>query len=133
MAQVYGFATQSGGAVRIDSEIDRGTEIILHLPRLERDPSLIASHLADLDIGRHSAEAADRVLLVEDDEEVAVLVSEMLDQLGYEVFRTARATSALGALANERDFDLAFSDIMMPGGMSGVDLAKEVQARRPHL
>gem|GEM_PF-2000980 len=77
--------------------------------------------------------AQGRILFVEDDDEVAALVREMLAQLGYEVLRAASAAAALGALANERHVDLVFSDIMMPGGMSGLDLAREVRARRPGL
>ena len=67
------------------------------------------------------------MLLVEDDDEVAALVGEMLDQLGYEVTRVASAAAALGALADGRRIDLVFSDIMMPGGMDGVELAREVR------
>jgi CheY-like chemotaxis protein len=73
------------------------------------------------------------VLLVEDDDEVARLVSDMLDQLGYGVVRTASASGALGALADGRQIDLVFSDIMMPGEMDGVGLARELRLRRPHL
>jgi signal transduction histidine kinase/CheY-like chemotaxis protein len=133
LAQVYGFATQSGGTVRIDSKVDQGTEVILFLPRSADQPSPVVSHLIDLRGERPNPKTMGRVLLVEDDDEVATLVNEMLDQLGYDVFRVASAAAALGALANDRAFDLVFSDVMMPGGMSGVDLAKEVQARRPHL
>jgi CheY-like chemotaxis protein len=57
----------------------------------------------------------------------------MLDQLGYEVTRAASATAALGALANGRPVDIVFSDIMMPGGMNGVDLAHEIRRRRGDL
>jgi CheY-like chemotaxis protein len=90
-------------------------------------------HLVDLNVGRPDAGKAGRVLLVEDDDEVAALVSEMLDQLGYDVTRTASAAAALGALADGRHVDILFSDIMMPGGMNGVDLAIEAQGRREHL
>ena len=72
-------------------------------------------------------------MLVEDDDEVAVLVSEMLGQLGYEVTRVASAAAALGALANGRHVDVVLSDIMMPGGMNGVELAREVRRRRSGL
>jgi CheY-like chemotaxis protein len=73
------------------------------------------------------------VLLVEDDDEVATLVREMLHELGYEVTRTASAEAALGALANGRRVDVVFSDIMMPGEMDGVDLGREIRARRRNL
>ena len=73
------------------------------------------------------------MLLVEDDREVAALTSEMLDSIGYEVTHVASPAAALGALANGRRFDVVFSDVMMPGGMSGVDLAREIQRRRPDM
>ena len=58
------------------------------------------------------------ILLVEDDDEVGAIVTEMLEQLGFEVTRAASAAAALGALANNRKVDLVFSDVMMPGGMN---------------
>ena len=61
------------------------------------------------------------------------IVIEMLEQLGYAVTRTASASAALGALANDRAIDLVFSDVMMPGGMNGVDLAREIHRRRRDL
>ena len=73
------------------------------------------------------------VLVVEDDDEVAALVTEMMEQLGYKVTRAASAAAALGALSNGRVVDLVFSDIMMPGGMNGVDLAREIHRRRGNL
>jgi len=133
LAQVYGFATQSGGRVQIDSAVGRGTEVSLLLPRSAEQPGHTVSHLVDLSVGRARSRSQGRILFVEDDDEVAALVREMLAQLGYEVLRAASATAALGALANERPVDLVFSDIMMPGGMSGLDLAREVRARRPGL
>jgi signal transduction histidine kinase/CheY-like chemotaxis protein len=133
LAQVHGFATQSNGSVEIDSEVGRGTSISLFLPRTEKQPAADQHHLIDLHVERRHPGAAGCVLLVEDDDEVAKLVAEMLYQLGYEVTRAASAAAALGALANGRHVDLVFSDVMMPGGMNGVDLAREIQARRRGL
>ena len=133
LAQVHGFATQSHGAVRIDSEVGRGTIITLYLPRSERMPSADRHHLVDLHVEREKNRTAGSVLLVEDDDEVAALVSEMLDELGYQVIRAGSAVAALGALANGRKVDIVFSDIMMPGGMNGVELAREIRARRGDL
>ncbi|MCW5734895.1 MAG: response regulator [Enhydrobacter sp.] len=138
LAQAYGFARESGGTVHIDSEVGRGTRIVLTLPRSFDAPlALDGRHVNGVRAGTrkpNSSEAGGgRVLLVEDDEEVARLVSEMLDQLGYDVLRTAGASAALGALANGRAIDIVFSDIMMPGEMDGVGLAREVKARRPEL
>lgn len=131
LAQVYGFAQQSGGTVEIQSELGAGTTITLMLPR---------SHNAVVEesaAGPSSAMAPNArqgsVLLVEDDVEVAALVRDMLTDLGYEVVQTSNPDAALGALANFRQLDLVFSDIMMPGGKSGLDLAREVRLRRPAL
>jgi len=129
LAQVHGFATQSRGTVRIRSTLGQGTSIELYLPRSSRTP--VKTHpLVDLKVGRQKATDHGRILLVEDDDEVAALVSEMLAQLGYEVTRAASAAAALGALADGRSIDLIFSDVMMPGGMNGVELAREVRRRR---
>ena len=131
LAQVYGFAQQSGGTVQIDTEVGRGTTSRLPaaLARDCRRPTQRPSGRAPRRPSRRPRHG--HVLLVEDDDEVAALVGEMLDQLGYEVMRAASAAAALGALANGRRVDVVFSDIMMPGGMNGVELAREIRRRRP--
>jgi CheY-like chemotaxis protein len=133
LAQVYGFATQSGGTVRIDSKVGGGTTISLYLPRSGHAPSDGQRHLVDLHNSKSRSHNEGCILLVEDDDEVAVLVSEMLDQLGYDVTRAASAAAALGALADGRTVDIVFSDVMMPGGMNGVELAREIQRRRSDM
>ncbi|PWE80588.1 histidine kinase [Bradyrhizobium sp. SUTN9-2] len=132
LAQVHGFATQSRGTVRIQSKVGRGTSIELYLPRSFETPS-DERHLIDLTRVRPKKSNQGQILLVEDDNEVAALVSEMLGQLGYEVTRASSAAAALGALADGRPIDLIFSDIMMPGGMNGVELAREVRTRRSDI
>ena len=77
--------------------------------------------------------ARPHVLLVEDDAEVASLVEEMLRAIGYDVMHAMSAKAALGALADGRRIDLVFSDIMMPGGTNGIELAREIRRRRPGL
>lgn len=132
LAQVHGFATQSRGMVRIRSEVGQGTSIELYLPRSHRVPPK-ERHLIDLNMVRPKRDNHGRILLVEDDEEVAALVSEMLGQLGYEVTHAASGVAALGALADGRAVDLIFSDIMMPGGMNGIELAREIKRRRSDI
>jgi signal transduction histidine kinase/CheY-like chemotaxis protein len=129
LAQVHGFAIQSHGVVRIDSAVARGTTVNLYLPRSDKAPRNIHQS-GDLSVEVMSERSAGSVLLVEDDNEVAKLASEMLDQLGFEVVHVSSATAALGALANGRSIDLVFSDIMMPGEMNGVELAREIRKRR---
>ncbi len=140
LAQVYGFVHQSGGSVSVDSTVGQGTTITLLLPRTlgaTHERTLGATHAAELKLldykTVHAPLDGGTVLLVEDEDEVAALVTEMLQQLGFLVTRTASAEAALGALANERVVDLLFSDVMMPGAMNGIDLAREVRRRRPQL
>jgi len=132
LAQVHGFATQSRGTVRIKTEVGRGTSIELYLPRSSHLPSQ-KRDLIDFSRTRPRKGNHGQILIVEDDDEVAALACEMLAQLGYEVTRAASAAAALGALADGRSVDLIFSDIMMPGGMNGVELAREIKRRRSDI
>ncbi len=133
LPQVYGFAKQSGGAVRVASTIGRGTTVTLFLPRTDELPMHLKSAATADAGGARPPALVGSVLLVEDDDEVATLVTEMLQELGYRVTRAASAESALGALANERQVDLVLSDIMMPGAMNGLGLLRELKLRRPGL
>ncbi len=133
LAQVYGFAKQSEGAVRVRSAIGEGTTVELLLPRSHSMPASETRPVIDFRDDATMRTKAGTILLVEDDDEVATLVTEMLGEMGYEVTRAASAQAALGALANDRPVDIVFSDIMMPGGMNGVELAREVRRRRPGL
>lgn len=131
LAQVHGFVTQSGGTISIVSEVGKGTTVTLCLPR-----SAVAPEAADATTTAKDQthdQVKGHVLLVEDEDEVAALVSEMLAELGYEVTRAVSAAAALGALANGRNVDLVFSDVMMPGGMNGLELSREIHRRRPTL
>ena len=129
LAQVYGFAKQSGGTVLAESSLGVGTTITLLLPRSQRQASTASQEDTRTRTQRESL--AGSILLVEDDDEVATLVSEMLRELGYSVTRAASSEAALGALADGRIVDLVFSDIMMPGPMNGFELAHEIRRRRP--
>ena len=132
LAQVYGFAKQSGGHVDIQSEPGKGTTVRLFLPRTHKIPgeTYAPAEIVESTGGRPFE---GQVLLVEDDNEVAALAAEMLKSIGFGVTRVASPTAALGALANDRRVSLVFSDIMMPGSMSGVELAREIRKRRPGL
>jgi signal transduction histidine kinase/CheY-like chemotaxis protein len=133
LPQVYGFAKQSGGMVQIDSEPGQGTNVTLLLPRSMRQPAAIEAQPSDPETKQPVRRSAGCVLLVEDDDDVAALVAEMLEQIGYDVLRAPSATAALAMLANGRAVDIVFSYVMMPGGMNGVDLARELRRRRPGL
>lgn len=129
LSQVYGFATQSGGAMTIESEVGQGAQINLFLPRAEHAADTARPAAAP---PMESAAASGDVLVVEDDDGVAELVCEMLNTLGYRPLRVATAAAALTALEREKA-DLVFSDVIMPGGMNGVELATEIRKRRPEL
>jgi signal transduction histidine kinase/ActR/RegA family two-component response regulator len=133
LPQVYGFAQQSGGRVTIASEVGVGTIVTLLLPRSLRDPD-VAPRTADVTSAPATKPDAGRrgqILLVEDDREVATLTHELLSSLGFAISHVASAEAALGALANSRHIDLVLSDIMMPGGVSGLQLAREIRRRYP--
>jgi signal transduction histidine kinase/CheY-like chemotaxis protein len=132
LAQAHGFARASKGAVRIESTVGRGTKVSLFLPRTLKTPARPDNLLAEAS-PETAAASAGQVLLVEDDDEVAALTVEMINELGYETTRVASAEAALGALANKREIDIVFSDVMMPGPMNGVELAQEIRRRRPNL
>jgi signal transduction histidine kinase/ActR/RegA family two-component response regulator len=133
LAQVYGFVTQSGGAVSIESELGRGTTVVLYVPRTLQNPALATDNVANVPAPLRVRGSAGSVLLVEDNDDVAELVSEMLDELGYEVMRAASAQAALESLSKASGIDVVFSDIMMPGDMDGVDLASKIRATKPKL
>jgi PAS domain S-box-containing protein len=131
LPQVYGFAQQSGGTVKVESVVGRGTTVSLLLPRSEVAPAQPAEERVDLDNTSRRRALKGSILLVEDDDEVAALVTEMLSELGYRTTRVASAQAALGALQDDREIDLVFSDVMMPGSMNGLELAHEIRRRRP--
>ena len=133
LPQVYGFAQQSGGMVKVQSEVGRGTTVLLWLPRSEVAPMHPAEMGANSESASRHRALKGSVLLVEDDDEVAALVTEMLNELGYRTTRVASAQAALGALADHREIDVVFSDVMMPGPMNGLELAHEIRRRRPGL
>ena len=134
LPQVYGFAHQSGGRVSIQSEVGAGTIVTLLLPRSLREPATAgAADLAGAAVPRSDGERQGHVLLVEDDREVSALTREMLSCLGFSVTHVTHSDAALGALANGRAVDVVLSDIMMPGGVSGLELAREIGRRHPDL
>ena len=134
LPQVYGFAQQSGGRAAIESTVGVGTTVTVLLPRSLRLPVVPASgDNASGDVSASDGGRKGHVLLVEDDKEVSALTREMLTSLGFSVTHVASPEAALGALANDRAIDVVLSDIMMPGGVSGLELAREIRRRHVDL
>ncbi len=130
LSQIYGFVNQSGGVVRLDSVVNEGTRFSLVLPRSKTAPLEVE---APAQVVTERSEDGVKVLVVEDDDNVAAFVSEMLQELGRKCVRVGGASAALGALSQDPGFDIVFSDIIMPGGMNGIELAREIRKRRPDL
>jgi two-component system, NtrC family, sensor kinase len=129
LSQVYGFAKQSGGTATITSTEGRGTAITIYLPRSRDEPQTPSPQSQ----AQAPAEPAGTVLLVEDNADVAEVGADYLRQLGYRVRSVANAQAALAALRLDSDVDLVFSDILMPGGMNGLDLARAIGERFPTM
>lgn len=129
LSQVYGFARQSGGSVDIESKPGQGATVALLLPVVEGDTVVYASPKVD----HVQAQVPSRVLLVEDDPQVAELIDAMLHDLGHSVVRAGGVDEALSHLDQDAGIQLVLSDVIMPGGRSGVDLAEQLAATRPGL
>ena len=128
LSQVHGFAHQSGGAVEMENRPGGGALVRLYLPASSKSaPATILTRRPAL----AKSAAAGRVLVVEDDLELAQLVAELLQSLGYSVTLADRAQAALDLISSGEPIDLVFSDVVMPGGMNGVQLARELAARSP--
>lgn len=129
LSQVYGFARQSGGAVRIASRVGEGTAVTLVLPRARRQP---AAGPAPTPRSQTSAKGGS-ILVVEDDPIVGAMVTTMLKDFGFNVERAHSADEASERLDDGLDVDLVFTDVIMPGRMSGLDLARKLRDDRPDL
>ena len=129
LSHVHGFINQSGGAVEMVSVIGEGTTVRLYLPAAVGEVAALAglSQVASVSDGHG------RVLVVDDDVEVADMAGQLLEASGYSVKLAYRAGAALELLKDGEAVDLVFSDVIMPGGMSGVQLAEEVGRSFPKL
>jgi signal transduction histidine kinase len=126
LAQVYGFAKQSGGTAWVESRQGEGTCVHIQLPRSWREPAAESVPLTSSEVRAAAHEGALSILVVEDDEAVAAVVLEMLGQLGHHTLHVVSVAAALGVLSGDRQVDLVFTDVLLPGGGSGLDLAREI-------
>jgi signal transduction histidine kinase/CHASE3 domain sensor protein/CheY-like chemotaxis protein len=127
LSMVYGFVKQSGGHIKVYSEEGHGTTIRLYLPPAHGHAETVISAVAPISGG------AETILVVEDDSLVRNFVIAQLHSLGYKTIAAADSRAALVHVESGQPFDLLFTDVIMPGGMTGRELAVEVAKRRPGM
>jgi PAS domain S-box-containing protein len=130
LSQVYGFVKQSGGHVKIYSEVGQGTTVKLYLPRLLTEPVAIESLESTLPAEGSTEET---ILVVEDDDDVRANSVESLREIGYRVIEAHDGPSALRLLERQMRVDLLFSDVVLPGGLTGAQVSAQARAMRPDL
>ncbi|MDR7142734.1 PAS domain-containing protein [Rhizobium sp. BE258] len=128
LSMVYGFVKQSGGHVKIYSEIGQGTTVRLYLPRTLEEEDLLTE-------GDHGPATGgqETILVAEDDEEVRATVVEMLADLGYSILKAKDAASALTVIESGIPIDLLFTDVVMPGPLKSAELARKAKERLPDV
>jgi PAS domain S-box-containing protein len=131
LSQVYGFAHQAGGTVTADSKVGLGTTITVYLPACSDEQ--IASQGISAAETRKQHSLGQTVLVVDDSADVAEVTSSLFEQLGYDTIYRESAEAALELLDGRTKIDLVFSDIVMPGTIDGVGLAREIRSRHPNL
>ncbi len=130
LSQVYGWIKQSGGHIKIYSELGHGTTVKLYLPRADAPREAAPA-------GAESAQPVgaghETIFVVEDNPNVRGIVLRQLKDLGYEVLEAGDGETALDMVRKGAAFDLLLTDVVMPGGMTGYELARQIRALRPGL
>jgi PAS domain S-box-containing protein len=133
LSMIYGFIRQSGGQVRIYSELDQGTTMCLYLPRHLGE----AEDVEDVEVPKRVeapyAGQGETVLVVDDEPTVRMLVAEVLEEMGYTAIEAAASPAGLRVLQSDARIDLLVTDVGLPGGMNGRQLAEAGRAVRPGL
>jgi CheY-like chemotaxis protein len=140
LSQVHGFVRLAGGAMRIESVKGAGTAVSLYLPKLQQAeaPTLppeasIAPPVAPSSVPLRAAQQGETVLVVDDEPSILKMASGALESLGYRVLKAGSAREALTVLQGDAAVDFLFSDVVMPGGMNGVELAVRARQIRPDI
>jgi CheY-like chemotaxis protein len=130
LSQVYGFVKQSGGHVKIYSEVGQGTTVKIYLPRYL---SALDTESGDADPLPAEGSAEETILVLEDDDDVRAYSVESLRELGYRVIEAHDGPSALRLLERQPRVDLLFSDVVLPGGLTGAQVSAQALNIRPGL
>jgi CheY-like chemotaxis protein len=132
---VHGFTKQSGGDIQIESEPGKGTTVALHLPRTTAATQAVPGSAAPPEAVLNALRSSEGkvVLVVEDNAAAGDFAADLLRGLGYTARRADSAAGALAMLADEERIDAVFSDVMMPGGIDGAELAAILRASYPHI
>jgi signal transduction histidine kinase len=130
LSMVYGFARQSGGQVHIRSEIGKGTTLDLYLPRLIGAADNVDDAPAPLDIERGAGET---VLIIDDEPSIRMLIAEVLQELGYTAIEADSGANGLRILQSDTRIDLLITDVGLPGGLNGRQVADAARLVRPDL
>lgn len=131
LSMIYGFAQQSGGQVRIYSEVGKGTTMCIYLPRYYGDEITDEGHAAKAPAPL--AEAGETILIVDDEPTVRMLLTDVLGELGYTLIEAADSIAGLKVLRSDVHIDLLITDVGLPGGMNGRQMADAGREVRPHL
>jgi PAS domain S-box-containing protein len=126
LSQVYGFIAQSGGEVRLASELGKGTTVSIYLPAVE-------GKVDRPQAGRIDRSQADTVLIVEDEPDLLRAAAELFRALGFEVFSAGDGKDAIHILECNKNIGVVFTDVIMPNGMSGIELARQTRSRWPDI
>jgi signal transduction histidine kinase/ActR/RegA family two-component response regulator len=130
LSMIYGFTKQSGGHVKIYSEVGHGTTVRIYLPRQSTAVAAVTPAAA---MQHDHPRGGEMILVVEDNADVRAFVVKQLRELGYRVAEAKDGPAALSALADSTPIDLLLTDVIMPGGMTGRQLSDEARHRRPDL
>ena len=124
LSQVYGFIAQSGGDVVLESVPGKGSTVSIYLPALAS---------ADMDTGTRNDADTDTVLIVEDEPELIEVAATLFRSMGYEVLTASNGMDALDIIERKRKINILFADVIMPNGMTGIELARLARDRCPGL
>ncbi|MBM6578823.1 PAS domain S-box protein [Microvirga sp. BT689] len=130
LSQVYGFVTQSGGDIKVESTLGQGTKLTMLLPAVDNGEEAVED---DDETVRPARDSAGTVLIVEDEPAVLEVASDIFDSLGYDVLTATDANEAVAVLGGDASIDVMFSDVIMPNGMNGVELSRKAREMRPDL